>query len=243
MSRVRGSFSRSDRYPPYESVAERRKQAEKTSVKMTKKGEKISPVKIEGRKIAKTFWGKAWCDHLESFSDFDNRLPRGRTYVRNGSVIHLNIEKGCITALVQGSSLYKVTIGIDRVSDQKWKSILYHCAGQVDSVVELLQGKLSTCVMETITEKHTGLFPLPKEISLDCSCPDWADMCKHVAATLYGVGARLDENPELLFQLRHVNHLDLINTATIKMPTKRSGKTTRIEGQDLSNLFGIEIDE
>lgn len=229
-------------FRPYVSVAETRRKAEKAAEKMSKKGEKVTPIRINGRIIAKTFWGKSWCDHLESFSDYENRLPRGRNYVRNGSVIHLGIEQGKIEALVQGSSLYKVKIDIKSVGSKKWQQVLSDCSGQIDSVIELLQGKLSSGVMKTITDKQKGLFPQPKEISLGCSCPDWADMCKHVAAVLYGVGARLDEEPELLFKLRHVDHLELINKATLKVPTKRNTKAQVIEGQDLSNLFGIEIE-
>ncbi|MEK7790245.1 MAG: hypothetical protein AAB309_01290 [Deltaproteobacteria bacterium] len=230
-------------YRPYVSVAEKRKKAVKAVAKLLKKGKKVSPIKIQGRMIAKTFWGKAWCDHLESFSDYENRLPRGRTYVRNGAVIHLQMEKGKVEALVQGSSLYKVKIDIKCVDDKKWKGILGHCSGEIDSVVELLQGKLSTSVMKIITDKQNGLFPLPKEISLNCSCSDWAEMCKHVAAVLYGVGARLDEEPELLFKLRHVYHLELISKATLKaFPTQRGGKAKVIKGQNLSDLFGIEVE-
>ncbi len=229
-------------FRPYVSVAERRRKAENVAKKMNKQGKKVTPIRINGRTIAKTFWGKSWCDHLESFSDYENRLPRGRTYVRNGSVIHLSIDKGKIEALVQGSSLYKVKIDISSVESKKWQQILNDCSGQIDSVIELLQGKLSSGVMKTITDNKKGLFPQPKEISLGCSCPDWADMCKHVAAVLYGVGARLDEEPELLFKLRHADHLDLINKATLKVPNKRNAKTNVIADQDLSNLFGIEID-
>lgn len=229
-------------YRPYVSVAERRRKAEKAVAKMVKKGQKVSPVKVDGRTIASTFWGKAWCDHLESFSDYENRLPRGRTYVRNGSVIHLAIDEGEITALVQGSSLYKVKIGVKGVDSKKWKSIISSCSGEIDSVVELLQGKLSSSVMKVITDKEKGLFPKPKEISLSCSCPDWATMCKHVAAVLYGVGARLDREPELLFKLRHVNHLELISKTALKVPAKRNAKAQTLTDRDLSTLFGIEID-
>lgn len=229
-------------YKPYVPVAERRKNAEKAAAKMTKKGQKVSPVRINGRTIANTFWGKAWCDHLESFSDYESRLPRGRTYVRNGSVVHLDINKGQIEALVQGSSLYKVQIDIQCVAQKKWHSLLDQCSGEIDSVVELLQGKLSAGVMKTITDKQTGLFPQPKEISLSCSCPDWASMCKHVAAVLYGVGARLDQEPELLFKLRHVDYLELINKVTLKTSAKKSAKAQTMADQDLSDLFGIEID-
>ncbi|PWU14657.1 MAG: hypothetical protein C5B49_12825 [Bdellovibrio sp.] len=231
-----------DRFPPYVPVAERRARADKAVAKMAKQGKKITPVRIEGRAIAKTFWGKAWCDHLESFSDYENRLPRGRTYVRNGSVVHLEIDKGSIEALVQGSSLYKVKIRVDCVDARKWRKITESCSGEIDSVIELLQGKLSSAVMKSITDRQDGLFPLPHEISLDCSCPDWAEMCKHVAAVLYGVGAKLDEQPDLLFKLRHVDHLDLITKASLKRPSQRSDDAKVIKDQDLSGLFGIEIE-
>ncbi len=228
---------------PYVSVAAKKKKAAQVVAKMIKKGKKVSPVQIEGRLLAKTFWGKAWCDHLESFSDYENRLPRGRSYVRNGSVIHLDIATGKIEALVQGSSLYKVQIDISSVNQKKWKSISQRCSDKIGSVIELLQGKLSSSVMTTITDRQNGLFPLPNEIKLSCSCPDWADMCKHVAAALYGVGARLDNEPALLFTLREVDHLELISKATVRVPTKRSGKTNIIRDQDLSHLFGIDIED
>jgi len=229
------------RWKPYVPVAQRRKDAEKSVAKLVKKGLKVTPIKLEGRTIARTFWGKAWCDHLESLSDYENRLPRGRTYVRNGSVIHLAIDSGKIEALVQGSSLYDVKIDIQTVSDTKWQAISQNCSGQIGSMIELLQGKLSTGVMQTITDRKEGLFPLAKEISLACSCPDWAGMCKHVAAVLYGVGARLDDQPELLFKLRKVDHTELIGKVSLRMPVKGSGKGKVIEDQDLSSLFGIDI--
>ncbi len=230
-----------DDFAPYVSVAERRKQAEKAAAKLAKNGRKVSPIRISGRTIASTFWGKAWCDHLESFSDFENRLPRGRTYVRNGSVVDLRISEGSVEALVQGSSLYQVNISVTSVDSKKWRAILESCSGEIDSVVELLQGKLSAAVMKKITDQKKGLFPTPKEIKLDCSCPDWADMCKHVAAVLYGVGARLDQEPELLFRLRSANHLELISKISLKVPARKNPKALEIADQDLSDLFGIEI--
>ena len=229
-------------YPPYVSAKERKKKAEKVIAQMQKKGEKVTPVRIEGRIIAKTFWGKSWCQHLESFSDYENRLPRGRTYARNGSVIHLKIATGKIEALVQGSSLYEIHITIKDAEPKRWKTIIGQCSGEIDSVIELLQGKLSTSVMKTISNKESGLFPKPSDISLGCSCPDWAGMCKHVAAVLYGVGARLDEEPELLFKLRNVNHLDLIHSSTLKVPHKTNKGAPAVSDDELSNLFGIDLD-
>src|SRR5207245_7766421 len=169
----------------------------------------VSPVILEGRTITRTFWGKAWCDNLEASSDFANRLPRGRTYVRNGSVVDLQIAQGKVMARVAGSELYKIEIKIKPLAPKLWKSIQTECAGKIDSLMELLQGRLSAGVMEIVTRPERGLFPTPREIDLDCSCPDWADLCKHVAASLYGVGARLDQKPELLFLLRGVDAADL----------------------------------
>src|SRR6185437_11081600 len=207
-------------FKPYVSVAERRAKAARHAQKLAKSGRTCCPVKIDGMKIARTFWGKAWCDHLESYSDFENRLPRGRTYVRNGSVVDLQIEPGKVVAIVSGSEMYNIKINIKPLATPKWTSIKAQCAGKIDSLVELLQGKLSGGVMEIITQHDSGLFPSPTEIDLDCSCPDWADMCKHVAAALYGVGARLDQQPELLFVLRKVDYLELIDQAgNVAVPT------------------------
>jgi uncharacterized Zn finger protein len=211
---------------------------------LRKKGINIQPVEIEGRKIARTFWGEAWCDHLESFSDYENRLPRGRTYVRNGSVCHLEIREGEVQAKVAGSELYNLHIRIKTLPAKKWTAMKQRCAGRVGSLLELLQGKLSNHVMQVVTDRKQGLFPLPREISLDCDCPDWAVMCKHVAAVLYGVGARLDEQPELLFKLRGVDHEELIDAdaeAAVSAATSR-GRSKRLSDDDLSDVFGIDLD-
>ncbi len=232
------------RWRPYVPVARRRAQAQEKMASLRKKGANIQPVVIEGRTIARTFWGQSWCDHLESFSDYENRLPRGRTYVRNGSVCHLEIGAGEILAKVAGSRLYNVRIRIETLPAKKWKAVKQRCAGQVGSLLELLQGKLSSRVMEVVTDPQDGLFPCPKEISLSCSCPDWAVMCKHVAAVLYGVGARLDRQPELLFKLRGVDHEELIDAdaeAAVSAATTR-GKSKRLSDGDLSGVFGIDLD-
>jgi uncharacterized Zn finger protein len=205
----------------------------------------MNPVRIDGRSIARSFWGKAWCENLESYSDYANRLPRGRTYVRNGSVVDFVIPPGEIRALVSGSDLYRVTIKIQPVQKAEWKALKTDCAGRVGSLMDLLQGKLSAQVMEIITRRETGLFPRPAEIGLSCSCPDWAGMCKHVAATLYAVGARLDQNPELLFVLRGADHLELVTEATesvtIGVSSSLDGSAT-LTGENLAEIFGIEIE-
>lgn len=232
------------RWPPYVPVAQRRARAVREMSKLRKKGLKIEPVEIQGRKIARTFWGEAWCGHLEKFSDFANRLPRGRTYVRNGSVCHLAISKGKVEAIVSGTELYKVKIRITPIPATKWNQILKLCAGQIGSMLELLQGRLSHNVMEIVTDRDQGLFPGPSEIKLACDCPDWAEMCKHVAAVLYGVGARLDRHPELLFLLRNVDHEELIATELdVQSATSAKGKRRRLAGADLSAVFGVDIEE
>ncbi len=230
-------------WAPYVPVAKRRAKAAKEIKKLSKKGMKIEPVEVQGRKIASTFWGKAWCDHLEKFSDYDNRLPRGRTYVRNGSVCHLAISKGKVEAIVSGSELYKVNINISPLSAKKWKNVRTQCAGQIGTMLELLQGHFSDNVMQIVTNQNKGLFPNSNEIKLTCDCPDWAEMCKHIAAVLYGVGTRLDQQPELLFLLRNVEHDELIS-AELDMHSITAGTgKRRLAGADLSGMFGVDMDE
>jgi uncharacterized Zn finger protein len=228
---------------PYVSVAQRRQKAAKEMAKLKKKGHPVSPVVVEGRTIVKTFWGKAWCENLEQYSDFANRLPRGRTYVRNGSVIDLQIAPGEIQALVSGSSIYKVAVKVAPVAKARWQSICTDCAGAIDSLIELLQGRFSKGVMERVCRQKTGLFPSPHEITLSCSCPDWAGMCKHVAAVLYGIGARLDHQPELLFRLHSVDEKELIAGAGKALPqAKRAPAANKLlGGEDLAAMFGLDM--
>jgi uncharacterized Zn finger protein len=229
-------------YGPYVSAAERRRRGLREVTKRRKKGLAVEPVAIEGRTIARTFWGKAWCDHLESYSDLANRLPRGRTYVRNGSVLHLGVGAGHIEALVQGSALYEVSVKVTPLDASRWKSVVGACAGKIDSLVELLQGKLSDAVMQVVTDRARGLFPAPAQIRMQCSCPDAATMCKHVAAVLYGIGARFDEKPELLFTLRKVDHLELLSAGTQAPGPARRSDARVIAADELASVFGIEME-
>ncbi len=228
---------------PYVPVAERRRQAEREMARLKKKGHPVLPVTIQGRTIARTFWGKSWCDNLERYSDFSNRLPRGRAYARNGSVLDLQIASGEVTALVSGSEIYHVAVKVSAVPKARWTSLCTECAGAIDSLVELLQGRFSRGVMERICRQQTGLFPAPAEIEFSCSCPDWASMCKHVAAVLYGIGARLDEQPELLFKLRKVDEKELITRAGSGLALSKTGPAAgKVLADDgLSELFGLDI--
>jgi len=233
-------------WQPYVPVAQRRATALLMMKELTKKGRNIQPVEISGRIIARSFWGKGWCEHLESFGDYRNRLPRGRTYARNGSVCHLGLKKGSAEAYVSGSEIYAIEITVDPLSKPKWNSLKKQCSGKIGSLFELLQGQLSDEVMGVVTHKKNGLFPLPGEISYHCSCPDGASMCKHIAAVIYGIGARLDDQPELLFLLRGVEHQELIDTAATANITggkSRQNRRRTIASDSLADVFGVELDE
>ena len=231
-----------DWYPPYVPVGARRARARLELRALRERGVEVQPVELKGRgrAIARSFWGRRWCEHLESFSDYSNRLPRGRTYVRNGCVCHLAIETGGVDAMVVGRELYHVVIRIRKLKRPAWKAIRTACAGQIGSVLELLRGRLSDRVMEVVTDRDTGLFPKPGEIKLACDCPDWATMCKHAAAVLYGVGARLDKSPELLFRLRGVDEAELI-AADLALPGGAATADT-LTDDDLGSIFGIDLD-
>jgi uncharacterized Zn finger protein len=231
-----------DRWVPYVSVGERRRQAAGKLARLVKAGQSTSPVVIEGRTIAKTTWGKAWCATMERYSDYANRLPRGRTYVRSGSVIDLQVSSGQVVARVSGSSIYRTTITVKPVPKTTWQKICADCTGGIDSLVELLQGRLSKTVMDRLCREGDGLLPAPKDIRFDCSCPDSAAMCKHVAAVLYGVGARFDHQPELLFTLCQVDVADLLSKAGSDLvSTAMFGERTLAE-DEVSALFGLDMD-
>jgi uncharacterized Zn finger protein len=225
------------RWGRYISVEERRKKSAAKVASMKKAGKKVNPIEVSGRKMTRTFWGQAWCKHLESYSDLANRLPRGRAYVRNGSVIDLQIKPYEVKALVSGSQVYKVQIKIDELCLNRWKSIKNLCAGEITSLVDLLKGSLSESVMKVVTQPDKGLFPHPDEIHLSCSCPDWAVMCKHVVAVLYGVGVRFDEDAHLLFQLRGVDPNELLDV-TFSEPKVA---TEQWSSSQLEDVFGVDF--
>lgn len=236
-------------FPRYVSVREKQQRSKKKLGQLMKKNKDIKPVIIEGATIAKTWWGKAWNRNLEAYADYSNRIGRGRSYVRCGSVLDLQIQEGNIKALVHGSDSdpYSIVIKIKALEKTIWREIKDFCAGKLDSLQELLMGKFPEALGEIFTAHGKGLFPSPKEIDFDCSCPDWASMCKHIAATLYGIGARLDHDPNLFFLLRKIEIRDLISETirdkTKELLTRAKRKSLRIiEDQDLSSVFGIELD-
>jgi uncharacterized Zn finger protein len=232
-----------DRFPEYVPAAERRRRAAAEVAKLARKGLVPSPVVIEGRDLATTFWGGAWCQHLESLADLATRLPRGRTYARNGSVVHLEIARGLVRAFVSGTELYEAEIRIRPLEPARWKAVRRACAGRIATAVELLSGKLSSAVMAVLCDRETGIFPATGELDMRCSCPDEAWLCKHLAAVLYGVGARFDRAPDLLFTLRGVDVSELVRDAgDASAITAAAGGGTAIPDEHLAEIFGIELE-
>ncbi len=223
----------------YVPVHSRHAKAKKLMNSFRKLKKEIQPVIIEGRTIAKEFWGKQWCKHLEYFADYDNRLPRGRTYIRNGSVCHLNIRKGGVDAYVYGSYLYSIDIAFTPLSNTKWERIKKECRGQIESLVELLKGEVSSSIMEIVADEKKGLFPKTTEMECNCDCPDSAKICKHIAAVLYGIGNRLDTEPKLLFSLRSVSPEELIQGS---LNIASDAKESQIATTELSDIFGIDLE-
>ncbi len=236
-------------FPRYVSVAEKRARARRKLEQLRKKHPDIRPVVIAGNALVRTWWGKAWNGNLGKYADYANRIGRGRSYVRHGAVLDLQIKPGQINALVQGSrgSPYTVTIKIKPITEPIWQQIKTACAGQLASLQELLAGRFPKGLAELFTAKGSGLFPAPQEIDFRCSCPDYAYMCKHVAAVLYGIGTRLDEDPSLFFVLRKMKMDDLITQAVqdkserlLKQAKKKTARV--IDDADLGEVFGIEME-
>ena len=227
------------------TTSELKRKSEASRVSAEKKGKRLEPVVIQGRKIAKSWWGRAWCDNLERYADYESRLGRGKRYVKTGAVIDLSITKGRIQAKVQGSrkTPYKVEIRISPLSEERCQEILQNCGKRVETLEKLLAGDFPEELKELFTQRD-GLFPSSREISFSCSCPDWALMCKHVAAVLYGIGARLDENPSLFFELRGIEmgrFIDVAIANRVERMLKNAGRTSgrTIDEGDIRGLFGI----
>jgi uncharacterized Zn finger protein len=200
----------------YEEAEEAKERLQREIAKRVKRGERFEAlVPASGKKhLCTTFWGKAWCSHLETYQEYESRLPRGRSYLRQGNVYNLDIGPGKVNAVVAGSELYDTQVLIEPLKASKWHEMVEKCEGQVGSMLDLLAGKLGDGVMRVLSDAEEGLFPNTREIRFDCSCPDHADMCKHVSAVLYGVGVLLDTKPEMLFTLRGVDQAELLSNAS-----------------------------
>lgn len=229
-----------------ETAEDKRKKFQKSLDELRKTNPDISPIIIEGRAIANKWWGKAWNKNLENYADFRNRISRGKSYVKNGAVLDLQIAEGKIEALVQGSrsNPYNVTISIDKLDKKKWERVIEICNQKIDTIETLLLGNFPKELDEMFSNSKNGMFPSPKEIHFRCSCPDSARMCKHVAAVLYGIGARLDEDPILFFKLRDIDFQELLKKSIedkMESMLKNADKKSRrvIEDSEVFDLFGV----
>ncbi len=230
----------------YVSAGEKRAKAEKSIAKLRKKNPNLAPVAIEGRSIAKSWWGKAWMTNLERYADFSNRIDRGKSYVRSGAVLDLQIENGLVRSLVQGTRAkpYDVVIKIDAISDEAWQKIQKLTGDKIASLEDLLAGKFPKELETLLFDTRASLFPTPREITFACSCPDWATMCKHVAAVLYGIANRLDEDPMLFFTLRGQDGQELIrkgmeHTITNMLQNAQEESLREIPDEELDDLFKL----
>jgi uncharacterized Zn finger protein len=238
------SWGYRNRFYSKPSVESQRRKAENQLAQLRKTYPEIEPVEIEGNKIAKTWWGISWCKNLERYADYENRIGRGRSYVKNGLVLDLKIDEGTLIAMVSGSDVYDVEIKINKLRNAKWDDITERCAKRIDSIAQLVDGGFPEELADIFMQQGTGLFPTPREIHLYCSCPDIARMCKHVAATLYGVGAKLDTDPLLFFTLRGVDPSALIKKSVdekMKSLLKNAKKKSKrvINERDVERIFGV----
>lgn len=232
-------------FAPALTMAELEAKADQVAARIAKKEKReLKGVKLAGRTIAKTFWGKAWCDNIETYRDYAYRLERGRKYVRSGSVIDLAIDRGRVRALVVGSGRnpYNVAIDIRTMAKEKWDALVKRMTGKISSLMALAAGKLPKELLEDLCNAETGLFPKSGEIKFSCDCPDGAVCCKHVAAVLYAIGARLDDEPELFFTLRGVEAQSIVSSEAV-VDALTGEASSELEADDLGDVFGIALDE
>ena len=227
------------------SAEEIKQKAGESAKKEKAKGKTLSPITVTGRKIVTSWWGRAWCDNLEQYADYSSRLDRGKRYIRSGAVIDLQIQYGKISARVQGTrkTPYKIEIRISPLPEERCQTMIQKCGNKIENLEKLLTGNFPEELKDLFTGTQ-GLFPEPREISFQCSCPDWALMCKHVSAALYGVGARLDQDPLMLFQLRGIEVGRLIDVTLENKVEKMLENVDRessriIESGDVNDLFGV----
>ncbi|MBR4759835.1 MAG: SWIM zinc finger family protein [Lachnospiraceae bacterium] len=221
------------------------KNAAETAKKAKSKGKKLHPVTVSGRAITNSFWGKSWCENLESYADYESRLDRGKRYLRTGAVVDLQIQKGRVSAKVQGrrKTPYKVEITISPIDERRCQKIMSKCSENISCLDELLKGDFPE-ELEEVFLGSDGLFPSPKQISFSCSCPDWAIMCKHVAAVLYGIGVRFDEDPLLFFELRGIDvdrfvDVTLANSVESMLANVNVESPRIIATDDWEKVFGL----
>lgn len=228
------------------SAAELRRKAEQSKKRSADSKKALEPVLIDGRQIAKTWWGEAWCTNLENYADYRNRIGRGKRHVRADTVIDMKMKGGTIKARVQGSrrTPYRVEIEIDPMPEARYKAVLKSLDSRIENLEALVNGDFPMAMKSLFTDLKSGLFPNPREIHFTCSCPGWASMCKHVAAVLYGIGNRLDHDPLLFFAMRGIDVSDFIQRSVKdKLSSMLKNADTHshriIDDQSVEELFGV----
>lgn len=223
------------------SVAEQKAEIKHKLESLLKKNPDYKPVNYTGRTIGQSFWGRSWCKQIESFADYNYRLERGRSYLRMGAIANIKISSGLVEAVVIGSRKkpYNVEISIDTLSKKKWEKIKSKCTGQISSLLSLINGELSSEIIEILCDRENGLFPTSKEIKFDCTCPDYAGCCKHIASVLYAIAVKFDEDPKLFFKLRNVDEKELLGSVVIDKITENADS----EIENVEDVFGITFDE
>ena len=216
--------------------------------KIISKNADFEPVIVDPsprRVLCKSWWGKFWCKNLERYADYENRIGRGRNYLRNNAVVDLKIKDNEIYSRVLGGGYrpYFVKIRIDALPERQRLNIEQQASGKLQDLESLMQGNFPKDLKELFFQKG-GLFPSPNEIHFDCNCPDWADMCKHVAAALYGVGVRLDSNPLYFFQMRGIDTEKFVDKIVIKKVQKMLANANVespriIKDADLLQIFNL----
>jgi uncharacterized Zn finger protein len=228
-----------------EEVQENQERVQRDISKRRARGEPLEPLGAPtgSKKLSQSFWGQAWCRHLESYQHYEGRMPAGRSALRQGKVMDLTITPGSLSAVVADNELFDVLIHIRSLDADRWRQIVQAAQGQVGSLLDLLTGKLGEGLLKMLSDPEQGLFPQPGEIRFDCSCTDDADLCKHASAVLYGVGVLLDNRPDLLFTLRDVDQADLLSTASATSAASLDQTNSELKDTDLSALFGIDLTE
>ncbi len=194
----------------------------------------LNPVHEKSRKLAKNAWGSAWMRQLAYCEQEGFSLAAGRSLLRHGCVLDVQVGRGTIDALVSGEELYEIHLKLAEPDEEKIEYLREQCGAHIDSLVALLDGKIDASVMQQLCDPEEGLLPLPYEWQMDCNCPDWNEPCPHAAAAIYAAGCLIDAEPRLLFTLRGIEPSTLCEVP--------STAAADFDATDLANTFGIDID-
>ncbi len=198
-------------------------------------GEELHPVVSRSRALVSHFWGKAWMRHLAACEAGGLCLAPGRTLLRHGCVLDVQLAPGLIRARVSTQRLEEVELHLAPLDEERQAELVQLCQGRIDSLVSLMEGRVDETVLAPLCDPQLGLLPEPADWRMHCSCADWAEPCPHAAAAIYAAGVLIDADPSLLFTLRS------LDPATLLRPTAQAEASDFAAG-DLGKLFGIELD-